>query len=167
MILVLWMLSFHSLLSLSAKGPLVSLCFLWLKWCHLHIWGYWYFSQQSWFQLVLHPDWHFSRCSINSVQFSHPVLSNTLQPRESQHARPPCPSPTPRVYPSLCPSSQWCHPSISSSVVPFSSSQTLSTSGSFPMRQVFASGGQTIEVSASVSVLPMNTQNWSPLGWTG
>ena len=79
-----------------------------------------------------------------------------------------CPSPTPGVHPNPCPSSQWCHPTISSSVVPFSScSQSLKTSGSFPMSQLFASGGQSIGVSASASVLPMNTKDWSPLGWTG
>ena len=102
------------------------------------------------------------------VQFNHSVVSDSLQPHESQHARPPCPSPTPRVYPNSCPSSRWCHPAISSSVVPFSSCpQPLPASGSFPMSQLFTWGGQTIGVSASASVLPMNTQDWSPLGWTG
>ena len=91
-------------------------------------------------------------------------MSDSLQPHELQHARPPCPSPTPRVYPNSCPSSQWCHPAISSSVVPFSS---CPQSGSFPMSQLFTWGGQNIRVSASASVLPMNTQGWSPLGWTG
>ena len=91
----------------------------------------------------------------------------TLRPHESQHARPPCPSPTPRVYSNSCPSSRWCHPAISSSVVPFSSCpQSLPASGSFPMSQLFAWGGQSTGVSASVSVLPMNSQDWSPLGWT-
>ena len=85
-----------------------------------------------------------------------------------EHARPPCPSPTPRVHPNPCPSSRWCHPAISSSVVPFSSCpQSLPESGSFPMSQLFTSGGQSIGVSASASVLPVNTQGWSPLGWTG
>ena len=103
---------------------------------------------------------------INSVQSSCSVLSDSLKPHESQHARPPCPSPTPRVYSNSCPSSQWYHPTISSSVVPFSSCpQSLPASGSFPMSQLFASGGLSIGVSASV--LPMNTQDWSPLGWTG
>ena len=102
------------------------------------------------------------------VQFSRSVVSNSLWPHELQHARPPCPSPTPRVYPNSCSSSQWCHPTISSSVVPFSSCpQPLPASGSFPMSQFFAWGGQSIGVSASASVLPMNTQEWSPLGWTG
>ena len=101
-------------------------------------------------------------------QFSRSVMSDSLRPHESQHARPPCPSPTPGVYSNSCPSSRCCHPAISSSVVPFSSCpQSLPASGSFPMSQLFASGGQNIGVSASVSVLPMNTQDWSPLGWTG
>ena len=105
---------------------------------------------------------------ISSAQFSHSVVSNSLRPHESQHARPPCPSPTPRVCSNSCPLSQWCHPAISSSVVPFSSCpQSLPASGSFPMSQLFESGDQSIGVSASASVLPMNTQNWSPLGWTG
>ena len=102
-----------------------------------------------------------------SVQFSHTVLSDSLRPHESQHARPPCPSPTPRVHSNSCPSSWWCHPAISSSVVPFSSCpQSLPASGSFPMSQLFAWGSQGIGVSASASVLPKNTQDWSPLGWT-
>ena len=102
-----------------------------------------------------------------SVQFSHSVMSNSLRPHEPQHARPPCPPPTPRVHPNPCPSSQWGHPATSSSVVPFSSwPQSLPASGSFPMSQLFARGGQSIGVSASTSVLPMNTQDWS-LGWTG
>ena len=85
-----------------------------------------------------------------------------------QHSRPPCPSPTPKVYTNPCPSSRWCHPTILSSVFPFSSwPQSLQASGSFPMSQLFTWGGQSIEVSASASVLPMNTQDWSPLGWTG
>ena len=85
-----------------------------------------------------------------------------------QHPRPPCPSPTPRVYPNSCPSSQWCHPAILSSVIPFSSwPQSLPASESFPMTKLFAWGGQSIGVSTLASVLPMNTQDWSPLGWTG
>ena len=103
-----------------------------------------------------------------SVQFSRSVVSDSLRPHELQHARPPCPAPTPRVYPNSCPLSQWCHPTISSSVIPFSSCpQSLPASESFPMSQLFESGGQSIGVSASTSVLPMNTQNWFPLGWTG
>ena len=102
------------------------------------------------------------------IQFSCSVVSETLQPHESQHARPPCPSPTPRVYSNSCPLNWWCHPAISSSVVPFCSCpQSLPASGSFPMSQFFSSGGQSTGVSASTSVLPMNTQDWSPLGWTG
>ena len=104
---------------------------------------------------------------FSSVQFSSSVVSDFLQPHESQHARPPCPSPTPGVYPNSCPLSRWCHPAISSSVVPFSSCpQSLPASESFPRSQLFPWGGQSIEVSASASVLPMNTQDWS-LGWTG
>ena len=103
-----------------------------------------------------------------SVQISCSAMSGSLQPHESQHTRPPCPSPTPGVYPNSCPSSRWCHPAISSSVVPFSSCpQSLPASGSFQMSQLFAWGGQSIGVSASASLLPMNTQDWSPLGWTG
>ena len=102
------------------------------------------------------------------VQFSRSVMSDSLGPHESQHTRPPCPSPTPGVYPNSCPSSQWCHPAISSSAVPSSSCpQSLQASGSFQTSQLFAGGGQSIGVSASVSVLAMNTQDWSPLGWTG
>ena len=103
-----------------------------------------------------------------SVQFSFSVVSDSLWPHELQHARPPCPSPTPRVYPNSCPLSWWCHPAISSSVVPFSSCpQCLPASGSFPMSQLFTWGGQSTRVSALASVLPMNTQDWSPLEWTG
>ena len=103
-----------------------------------------------------------------SVQFSCSVVSDSLQPRESQHARPPCPSPTPGVYSNSCPSSQWCHPAISFSVVPFSSCpQSFPASGSFPMSQLFAWGGSSTGVSASASVLRKNTQDWSPLEWTG
>ena len=108
-------------------------------------------------------------CAANySVQFSRSVVPDSLQPHESQHARPPCPSPTPRVHPNSCALSWCCHPAISSSVVPFSSCpQLLPASGSFPMSQLFAWDGQSIGVSASTLVLPMNTQDWSPLGWTG
>ena len=105
---------------------------------------------------------------ISSVQFSRSVVSNSLQPHKLQHARPPCPSQTPRTYPNSCPLSQWCHPTISASVLTFSPCpQSFPASGAFPMSQLFASGGQRIGVSASTSVLPMNTQDWSPLGWTG
>ena len=109
-----------------------------------------------------------AKTAISSVQFSHSVVFDSLRPHESQHTRPPYPSPTPGVYPNSCPSSWWCHPAISSSVVPFSSCpQSLPASGSFPMSQLFAWGSQSIGVSASALVLPMNTQDWSPLGWTG
>ena len=102
------------------------------------------------------------------VQFSRSVMSDSLQPRGLQHPRPPCPSPTPRVNSNSCPSSWWSHPAISSSVVPFSSCpQSLPASWSIQTSQVFESGGQSIGVSASASVLPMNIQDWSPLRWTG
>ena len=104
-----------------------------------------------------------------SFQFSAilSVMFESLLPHELHHARPPCPSPTPRVHPNPCPSSRWCHPTISSSVVPFFSClQSFPASGSFPVSKFFASGGQSIGVSASTSVLPINTQDWSPLGLT-
>ena len=105
---------------------------------------------------------------FSSVQFSCSVVSNSLRSHELQHARPPCPSPTPRVYSNSCPSSRWCRPAISSSAIHFSSCpQSLPASGSFPMSQLFTWGGQSTGVSASASILPMNTQDWSPLGWTG
>ena len=105
---------------------------------------------------------------VDSVQFSRSVVSDSLRPHESQHARPPCPSPTPRVHSDSRPSSQWCHPAVSSSVVPFSSHlQSFPASGSFQMSQFFTSGGQRIGVSASTSALPKNTQGWSPSEWTG
>ena len=107
-------------------------------------------------------------CLECSVQFSHSVVSNSLKPHGLQHVRLPCPSPTPGVYSNSCPLSQWYHPTISSSVIPFSSClQFFPASGSFPVSQFFASGGQSIGVSASASVLPMNIQDWFPLGWTG
>ena len=114
-----------------------------------------------------------SACCVKSnlvqfSQFSHSVMSNSWQPHELQHARPPCPTPIPRASPNSCPLSWWCHPTISSSVVPLSSCpQSFPASGSFQMSLLFASGGQSIGVSASTPVLPMNTQDWSPLGWTG
>ena len=104
---------------------------------------------------------------FSAVQFSHSDMSNSLQTHESQHARPPCPWPTPGVHSKSCPFSRWGHPAISSSVVPFSSfPQPFPASGSFPVIQLFASGGQRIGASASASV-PINTQDWPPLGWTG
>ena len=102
-----------------------------------------------------------------SVQFSRSVVSDSLRPHESQHARPSCPSPTPRVHSDSRPSSQWCHPAISSSIVPFSSCpQSLPASESFPMSQLFAWGGQSTGVSALASFLPKKTQGWSPSEWT-
>ena len=104
----------------------------------------------------------------NSVQFTCSVMFDSLWPHGLQHTRPPCPSPTHRVYSNSCPLSQWCHPTISSSVVPFSFClQSFPASGSFQVSQLFTIGGQSIGVSASNSVIPMNTQHWSPLGWTG
>ena len=110
-----------------------------------------------------------SNCSRTySVQFSHSVVSNSLWLHEPQQTRPPCPSPTPGIYSNSCPLSWWCHPTISSSVVPFSSCpQSFPASESFPMSQLFTWGGQSTGVSVSASILPMNTQDWSPLGWTG
>ena len=105
---------------------------------------------------------------LYSVQFSHSVVSDSSWPHGLQHTRPPCPSPTPGVYSNSSPLNRWYHATISSSVVPFSSCpQSFPASGSFPMSQLFASGGQSIGVSFSTSVLPVNTQDWSPLGWTG
>ena len=105
---------------------------------------------------------------ISSVKFSCSVVSDSLRPQRLQHTRLPCPSPTPRTCSNSCPWSRWCHPTISSSVIPFSSHlQSFPASGSFPMSQFFTSGGQSIGVSASTSVFPMNIQDWFPLGSTG
>ena len=140
-------LYFHSLFNISFRNDVY---LLWTKYCLLY----------HLFQLNLFKS--------TSVQFSRSVVSDSLRPHESQHARPPCPSPTPGVHPNSCASSQWCHPAISSSLVPFSSCpQSLPASESFPMSQLFAWGGQSIGVSALASVLPMNIQYWSSLGWTG
>ena len=107
-------------------------------------------------------------CTISSVQFSRSVVSNSLRPHESQHARPPCPSPSPGVHSDSHPSSQWCHPAISSSVVPFfSCPQSLPASESFPMSQLFTWGGQSTGVSALASFLPKKSQGWSPPEWIG
>ena len=116
--------------------------------------------------------WLYSLCKfilpLISYQFSYWVVSNSLQPHGLQHTRPPCPSPTPGAYSNSCLSSRWCHPTISFSVIPFSSClPSFPASGSFLMSQFFTSGGQSIGVSASTSVLPMNIQDWFPLGWTG
>ena len=109
----------------------------------------------------------YSLNEFSSVQFSCSVMSDSLRPHGLQHTRPPCPSPTPGVSSNSCPLSWWCHPTISFSVVPFSSCpRSFPASGSFPMSQFFASGGQIIGISASTLVLPVNTQDWSPLGWS-
>ena len=109
-----------------------------------------------------------SSCYICSVQFSHSVVSDSSRPHELQHTRTPCPSPTPGVHPASHPSSQWCHPAIPSSVVPFSSCpQSLPAAESFPMSQLFAWGGQSTRVSALASFPPKKSQGWSPSEWTG
>ena len=128
------------------------------------IWKY-YFSER-WSQEI---NQQVRKCNreggTKPIQFSCLIMSSSLRPHGLQHARLPCPSPTPRVYWNTCPSSRWCHPTISSSVVPFSSLlQSFPASGSFQMSQFFTSGGQSIGVSASASVLPMNIQDWFPLG---
>ena len=106
--------------------------------------------------------------SNHSVQFSHSVVSESSWPHGPEHSRPPCPSPTPKIYPNSCLSSQWCHPAITSSVVPFfCCPQSFPASGSFPMSQIFVSGGQSTGVSVSAPVLPMNIEEWFPLGLTG
>ena len=124
-------------------------------------------KEKGWLSISLsHHIMHWAMPS--SVQFSRSVMSNSLWPHEPQHTRPPCPSPTPRVHPNPCPLCWWCHPTISSSVIPFSSCpESLPASGSFPMSQLFPWGGRSIGVSALASVPPVNTQDWSPLGWTG
>ena len=115
-----------------------------------------------WCYLTISSNWY----QFSSVQFSCSVMSDSLQPHGLQHARPPCPSPTPGAYSNSCPLSWWCHPIISSSVFPFSSYlRSFPASGSFPMSHVFISGGQSTGVSASV--IPVNIQDWFPLGWTG
>ena len=117
--------------------------------------------------MSVYPSSYNNSVQFSSVQFSHSVMSYSLWPHEPQHAQPPGPSPTPGVYPNPCPLCQWYHPTILSSVLLFSYPQSCPASGSFQMSQLYASGGQRIGVSASTSVLPMNTQGWSPLGWTG
>ena len=117
---------------------------------------------KGWYGIWSHRD------QLSSVQFSRSVVSDSLRPHELQHARPPCPSPTPGVHPNSCPSSPWCHPAISSSVIPFSSCpQSLPATESISMSQLFAWGGKITGVSALPSVLSKNTQDWSPLEWTG
>ena len=124
-------------------------------------------SWREWNQ-VYHTTQQKAFLSFDQSELSHSVMSDSLWPHKPQHARPPCLSPTLRVHPNSCPLSRWCHPAISSSVIPFSSCpQFFPASGSFQMSQLFISGAQSIGVSASTSVLPMNIQDWSPLGWTG
>ena len=137
--------------------------YYWPSWCQVH------FQELGTFQWIK-PGPCLKEVAFqwdDIVQFSHSVVSDSLQSHESQHTRPACPSPTPRVHPNSCASSQWCYPAISSSGIPFSCPQSLPASGSFPMSQLFTWGGQSIGVSALASVLPMNTQDWSPLGGTG
>ena len=160
--------------------PLLLACKWLTSWCVLawslictqvererNLWCLFLFLQRNQlYQIRALPLW--PHLTFSSVELSHSVMSDSLRPHELQCARPPCPSPTPRVHSNSCASSRWCHPAIPSSVVPFfSCPQALPASGSFPMSQLFASGGQSIGVSASESVLSMNTQVWSPLGWTG
>ena len=133
-----------------------------ITYTHLNIWKKMRKHKHSYSHLRLHVVYFF--CSVKFIS----VVSDSLRPHEAQHTRPPCPSPTPRVHPNPCPSNRWCHPTISSSVIPFSSCpQSFPASESFQMSQLFTSGGQSIGVSTSTLVLPMNTQDWSPLGWTG
>ena len=144
--------------------------------CDWHTINGTHFKYKIWSSLTSVCLWIFTMIKVmniyvlpqSSVQFSCSVVSESLWPHGLQHARPPCPSPTPRVYSNSCPSSRWCHITISSSVVPFSSClQPFPASGSFAMSQFFTSGGQSIAVSVSASVLPMNIQDWFPLGWIG
>ena len=141
--------------------------------CHLYKLKLWLSNYATPYSVCIFlVSWDLSLCHIyfiiSSVQFSHSAVSNSLRPHKLQHARPPCPSPTLGVHPNPCPLSQWCHPTILSSIVPFSSCpQSFPAPGSFQMSQLFTSGGQSIEVSASATVLPINNQDWSPLGWTG
>ena len=135
----------------------------WWDFPHQAIWD------TSWVSCSLTQLWHcLPRSSVSSVQFIFSVVSNPLWLHGLQHTRPPCPSPTLGACSNSCPSNRWCHPTISSSVIPFFSClQSFPASESFPMSQYFSSGGQNIGVSASASVLPVNVQDWSPLGWTG
>ena len=150
------------------KGVFCCLCFMYIKNKQLYIL---YHNPKKEFRLKTTIKDRLCLCGphfpILSQQFSCSVVSDSLWPHGLQHARPPCPSLTPRVYSNSSPLSWWCHPTISSSAVPYSSClQSFPASGSFPMSQFFTSGGQSIGVSASASVLPMNTQDWFPLGWT-
>ena len=143
--------------------------------CHYHLihalYGQtldWCLSDKNVSHRILSAFSWFLKDDLLEFQFSCSVVSDSLQPHGLQQARLPYPSPTPGIYSGSCPLSRWCHPTISSSVIPFSSClQSLPSSGSFQMSWLFTSGGQSIGVSASTSVLPMSTQDWSPLGWTG
>ena len=131
-------------------------------------WGHKDLDTTNWLNNNKYTVWYVWYDMFSSVQFSHSVVSNSLRPHESQHARPPCPSPTPRVHSDSRPSSQWCHPAISSSVIPFSSCpKSLPASGSFPRNQLFTWGCQSTGVSAPASFLPKKFQGWSPSEWTG
>ena len=141
---------------------------------YMLLWNVWAYFYLMMCKAYPHPQFYLSVKTkeiwkrFSSVKFSHWVVSNSLWPHGLQHARLLCPSPTPGACSNSCPSSQWCHPTISSSVVSFSSSlQSCPASGSSPMSQFFTSGGQSIGTSASASVLPMNSQEWFPLGLTG
>ena len=164
MILIFWTLNFkqvfHSPFPSSSRDSLVPLHFLPLEWYYLHNWGFLF--QLQLFQLVIQP----ARISHN-VLFSRSVVSDSLKPHGLKQARSPHLS-TPGAYSNSCTLHPWCHPNISSYIVPFSSHlQSFSASGSFPMSQFFESGGKNIGVSASTSVLPMSIQDWFPLGLTG
>ena len=174
MILVFWMLSFKPAFSLSSLS-LIKKLFSSSSLSAIRVVSSAFLRLLIFLPAILSPayDWkiqpsilHYVLCI--SVQFSRSVVSDSWRPHGPQHARLPCPSPTPGVYPNSCPLTQWCHPTISSSVVPFTSChQSFAAWGSFQMSQFFTWGGQSIGVSASTSVLPVNTQDWSPLGWTG
>ena len=174
MILVFWMLSFKPDFSLSSFS-LIKRLFSSFSLSAIRVVSSAFLKLLIFLPAILSPayDWkiqpsilHYVLCI--SVQFSRSVVSDSWRPHGPQHARLPCPSPTPGVYPNSCPLTQWCHPTISSSVVPFTSChQSFAAWGSFQMSQFFTWGGQSIGVSASTSVLPVNTQDWSPLGWTG
>ena len=139
------------MLAVKCQGPT---CIFWPSWAtHWSLLTGFYFAPLT--------------LGFSSVQFSCSVVSDSLQPHESQHARPPCPSPTPGVHPDSCPLSQWCHPAISSSVIPFSCPQSLPASESFPISQLFPWGGQSTGVSALASFLSKKSQGWSPSEWTG
>ena len=174
MILVFWMLSFKPTYSLSSF-TFIKRLFSSSSLSAIRVVSSAYLRLLIFLPAILIPDYVSSSpvflmmySQFSSVQFSRSIVSDSLWPHESQHTRSPCPSPTPRVHSDSRPSSQWCHPAISSSVVPFSSCpQSLPASESFPMSQLFAWGGQSTGVSALASVLPKKSQGWSPSEWTG